>query len=514
MPVPTDISQLSQTAASNYPTGSESPNLIDNYFQTYASYIAQLRDGDGYTQEATVASAATTDIGSANSLYVQITGTTTITSFGTVYTGPRFVRFAGALTLTHNATTLILPGAANITTAAGDTCVVVPSGNPGTGWRVLAYQVGAVVPGTPADGSVTAAKLASNAVTTAKIADANVTTPKIADQNVTTPKIADANITPAKLSNSGYELGLRNRIINGAMMIDQRNAGASVTQNAAGIYTVDRWQANGTVTSKFTVQRNAASVTPPSGFTNYLGCTSSSAYTVGASETYTVAQQIEGFNVADLGWGGAGAQAVILSFWVRSSLTGTFGGSLQNSAQNRSYPFTFSVSAANTWEQKSITIAGDTTGTWLTDNGIGVRLNFSLGTGSTLSGTAGAWAGAFYTSATGATSVVGTNAATFYITGVQLERGSTATPFEFRPYGMELALCQRYYQSAPDESIVVRTTSNFSWLFPVPMRSAPTMTIFGNSGSGASFTSTASGFYQGANNTIDSGVGYTASAEL
>jgi hypothetical protein len=242
--------------------------------------------------------------------------------------------------------------------------------------------------------------------------------------------------------------GFRNRIINGDMRIDQRNAGASVTPTVSATYTLDRWNARLSVASKFSVQQNAGSVTPPAGFVNYLGCTSLSAYTVGSSETFTIQQIIEGLNCSDLAWGTANAKTVTLSFQVYSSLTGTFGGTIQNSASNRSYPFSYTVSAANTWEQKSITIAGDTTGTWLTTNGIGIRIQFSLGTGSSISGTAGAWSGSNLFSATGATSVVGTNGATFYITGVQLEVGSVATPFERRPYGTELALCQRYCYQA------------------------------------------------------------------
>lgn len=140
MPVPTLISSLSQTAASNSPPGSESPTLTDDYFRAHAGFLAMLRDFKQFSTEATLASAATTDIGAANSYAVAITGTTTITSLGVDYQGPRFVRFAGALTLTHNATTLILPGNANITTAAGDTMVVVPSGTPAAGWRVVSYQ--------------------------------------------------------------------------------------------------------------------------------------------------------------------------------------------------------------------------------------------------------------------------------------------------------------------------------------------------------------------------------------
>lgn len=240
---------------------------------------------------------------------------------------------------------------------------------------------------------------------------------------------------------SGGLYGFKNRIINGAMMIDQRNAGASVTAND-GVFPVDRFKFNVAVNGKGTGQQ---STTAPVGFINSLLFTSTSAYSVGASENLNIDHYVEGLNVADLAWGTANAAAVTLSFWVRSSLTGTFGGSVNNSASNRSYPFTYTINVANTWEQKSITIAGDTSGTWLTTNGSGIKLHFSLGTGTTYSGTAGSWAAANYVSATGATSVVGTNGATFYITGVQLEKGSTATSFDYRPYGAELALCQRYY---------------------------------------------------------------------
>jgi hypothetical protein len=286
---------------------------------------------------------------------------------------------------------------------------------------------------------------------------------------------------------------MKNRIINGAMVIDQRNAGASVTPVNGEVYTLDRWLSAATVTSKFSVQQNAGSVTPPAGFVNYLGTTSLSAYTVGASEVFAMQQKIEGFNIADLGWGTANAKTVTLSFWVRSSLTGTFGGSLANSALDRSYPYSYTISAANTWEQKSITITGDTTGTWLTTNGVGVRVYFSLGVGSTNSGTAGSWAGATYVSATGATSVVGTNGATFYITGVQLEVGSSATGFDYRIYSTELANCQRYYSrlnSATSNAYTAfgsaawnsATTINGYLKYPTTMRSSPTITYGGTVG--------------------------------
>jgi len=281
----------------------------------------------------------------------------------------------------------------------------------------------------------------------------------------------------------------RNRIINGAMVLDQRNAGASVTP-ASGTYTLDRWLTYQSVASKFSVQQNAGAVTPPVGFGNYLGATSLSSYAVLSGDYYLIQQMIEGFNTADLAFGTANAATVTLSFWVRSSLTGTFGGALSNSAGNRSYPFTFTISTANTWEQKTITVAGDTSGTWIgATNGIGLMVRFGLGVGTTYSGTAGAWAGATYFSATGATSVVGTNGATFYITGVQLEAGTTASPFEYRQYGTELLLCQRYCEvwrfqtSSPTDRYSLGTGwGNAQQIYPllVQKRGNPTVTIQGS----------------------------------
>lgn len=245
---------------------------------------------------------------------------------------------------------------------------------------------------------------------------------------------------------SANDFTFRNRIINGDMRIDQRNNGASVSP-AASQYTLDRWNAvMNAASAKYSVQQNAGSVTPPAGFSNYLGATSLGAYTVAAGEIMAFQQAIEGYNIADLGWGTASAASVTLSFWVRSSLTGTFGGAVRQGSGARSYPFTYTISSANTWEYKTVTIPGDTTGTYASNNTAGLLISFGLGVGSTFSGTAGSWADSNFVSATGATSVVGTNGATFYITGVQLEAGTVATPFERRPYGTELALCQRYYQ--------------------------------------------------------------------
>jgi hypothetical protein len=319
----------------------------------------------------------------------------------------------------------------------------------------------------------------------------------------------------AQVASLGVSEAFKNRIINGAMVIDQRNAGASFTQTTAA-YCVDRWNVNGSASSKFTVQQNAGAVTPPLGFTNYLGITSLSSYSVAAGDYFYLMQGIEGFNVADLGWGTANAKTVTVSFWVRSSLTGTFGGVLRNliSGATRSYPFTYSINAANTWELKSITVAGDITGTWATGNGNSLTVCYGLGTGSTFSGTAGAWVSSNLISATGAVSVVGTNGATFYITGVQLEVGTQATSFEYRQYGQELVLCQRYFEGGVARWRGYDTSATVVWtnFFKVTKRATPTMT--GTSTPTALDTSAFTMQASGAG-TVDTGnVTWTASIEL
>lgn len=285
------------------------------------------------------------------------------------------------------------------------------------------------------------------------------------------------------------DLNFRNRIINGDMRIDQRNAGASITPSTNGTMCLDRWKCGlntGLAASKYSVQQSS---TAPAGFNNSVLITSTSAYTVQADDYSTFSQAIEGFNFADLGWGTANAQPITISFQIRSSLTGTFAGWVQNNNADRSYPFTFTISAANTWESKTITIAGDTTGTWVgATNSTGLLFGFNLGTGSNRQGTANTWNASNARSVSGAANLIATNAATMYITGVQLEAGSVATPFERRPYGTELALCQRYFHryDIPESALLTAARGNSTTgvcyhefkLHPT-MRSSPTFSESG-----------------------------------
>jgi len=291
--------------------------------------------------------------------------------------------------------------------------------------------------------------------------------------------------------NGGPLAGIRNRIINGDMRVDQRNNGSSITPVDTQ-FSADRWGCSLTQASKYSVQQTSG---PGYGYS--LGVTSLSNYSVAAGDFFGLRHTIEGHNFSDLQWGNPAAKTVTLSFQVKSSLTGTFGGAVANSGLNRNYPFTYTISTANTWETKSITIPGDTAGTWLGGTNIGAVLYFGLGVGSTYSGTAGTWAAGTKLSATGAVSVVGTNTATFHITNIQLEIGSTATTFEFRPYGQELAMCQRYFCLV---SSVVLRGADYASVFvsrgwPVEMRVAPTTTL---SAGTATLNKTTSGFYQDA----------------
>ena len=291
-------------------------------------------------------------------------------------------------------------------------------------------------------------------------------------------------VTLAQSASAGYTPFFKNRVINGAMRIDQRNLGASTTPAVDGVFHIDRWQSYGTgaAPSKYSVQRNAGAVTPPPGFDHYLGLTSLSAYPSAAGDYLSQSQYIEGNNIVDFAWGTSSAKTVTLSFWVRSSLSGQFGGAIQNAARNRSYPYIYTITSPNTWEYKTITIPGCPDGTWLTDNSIGCQVIFNIGVGTVYgSGTPGAWANANWWGSTGDTKITAVNGATWYITGVQLEVGSAATSFDYRNYGTELALCQRYFYRMYGVSCTlgIINQASGSWTLttmthPTTMRTNPT----------------------------------------
>ena len=306
-------------------------------------------------------------------------------------------------------------------------------------------------------------------------------------------------------------MGFRNRIINGDMRIDQRNNGASVI-NATN-YIVDRWADFKAGSGGYTAQR---STTAPVGFTNSFQHTVTTAVSPAAGDVYQIIQPIEGYNTADLGFGTASAQAVTVSFWVRSSVTGLYSIFLYNSAGNRSYVATYSIAVANTWEQKSITIAGDTSGTWLTDNGLGISLGFDLGSGSNQNTTAGAWQAGAFRRTSGCVNWISTNGATFYITGVQLEAGTVATPFERRDYGRELMMCQRYF--ARFNALTSTTARVGTNVLPVQMRASPTVAAAFDSGTGATYTTLSgvpgTGLFQDTAHSVTATANITVTAEL
>lgn len=243
----------------------------------------------------------------------------------------------------------------------------------------------------------------------------------------------------------------RNRIINGDMRIDQRGS-ASTPVTSAG-YAMDRFRVGANLTSGTFAFSQSNLPSPLPGFTKCAKLVGTSINVSGAGNAFYVNQLIEGYNIADLGWGATGAVPVTITFWIYCTSTGTFSIALRNGDTTRSYVSNFTISAANTWQQVSFTAPGDTTGTWATDNTIGMYLTFGFGIGTTFQTTAGSWqTGNYY----GTTSTSSLGSSTVYITGVQLEKGIIATPFEFRPYGMELQLCQRYY-----EILTLPTNNNY-----------------------------------------------------
>ena len=290
------------------------------------------------------------------------------------------------------------------------------------------------------------------------------------------------------LADSTQTYGMKNRIINGDMRIAQRGTTAFAIDNGNWYYAVDRFSAYQSVSSsKFSVQQNYNNITPPAGFKNYVGAYTTTAYTPTGGDWFPMRQTIEGYNVADLEFGTANAKSVTASFWVRSSITGTHGGAFYNNDGSRSYPFTYTISSGNTWEYKTITIPGDTSGTWSTTNGGGLTIAFSMGTGTTNSGPAGSWASAFYASATGAVAPVATLGATWYITGLQVEKGTVATQFDYRQHTAELHLCQRYFEMSYDVGTKPGTASSLQQGSIGMGCSSNSMGAYNRAGSGVTF---------------------------
>jgi hypothetical protein len=298
---------------------------------------------------------------------------------------------------------------------------------------------------------------------------------------------------------TGNPVVFRNRVINGDFKIDQRNNGASFTPTVVGkTYALDRWWGWIATASKFSVQRSTE-VPVGQGFTNSVLVTSLSAYSTPVGGYYGFGQHIEGYNIADMGFGTASATTATLSFWARSSIAGTFSVALENGSFNRSYIFNYTISSVNTWQYFTLPFRADITGTWDNTTGQGVRLWWDLGSNdTTYAGAAGSWLAADKLRTTGSVSLIGTNAATLYIAGVQLEKGSVATPFEVRPYATELALCQRYYVRFTGDgafkplglaTALSTTAATGIIVAPTSMRSQPTIIDISSSSNTCAYTS-------------------------
>jgi len=475
--------------------------VITNLTATGAS-IASANVGNAVITAATVTGAS---IASAN-LGTAVITTGTVTNLTATSASVASANAAVALVTTGTVTNLTSTGA-SIASANLGTAVI--TGLTATGASIASANIGNAYITTLSftNASITSANIGTAVITTltatgASIASVNAGVAVLAAGTAALPSLTttgDTNTgiyfpaadqvavttggTVAAAFNSNG-LFFRNRIINGDMRIDQRNAGASVNNAAAvNTYVIDRFALYGTSASKISGQQ---STTVPTDYTNSFLITSLAATSPSAGDAYGFRQVIEGTNVSDLNWGSASAKTITISFWVRSSITGTYSLALFNAdAPNRSYIATYAINSANTFEYKTVTIAGDTSGTWLKTTGQGIQVWWDLGSGTNFNDTAGSWIGSLKVRTSGSVNFVGTNGATFYITGVQLETGSVATPFERRPYGTELMLCQRYCQKlAGDTTYTVvadgwqsSTTSGvFTYSFGNPMRASPTLT--------------------------------------
>ena len=448
-------------------------------------------------QGANIASATTTDIGAATGNYIHITGTTTITGLGTIQAGTeRTVIFDGALTLTYNATSLKLPSLASITTAAGDRAIFRSEGS--GNWQCIDYvrASGAALVASGGNmvntGASTSGDIPKYTDTTGTAladgygVDTDGTLSADSDSRIATQKAVktyvDAKPTPFP--------AFKNLLIGGDFTTNPWQRGTTFNSAASGVYTADRWLPSFTTVGSG-VFNIASAADAPTVSQAGMYATQSLKVTVGTAATgtgagtfFNVQQRIEDYNMVQLGFGQSGAQSVAVSFWVKSSVNGTYSVALGNTAGNRSYPVNFTINSANTWEKKTITIAGDTTGTWVTapSAAAGLYLYIVLHTGSTYQGTNATWvAGALFGSSSNTNTFITTLNATFQLALVQLEAGSTATAFESLPEDVVLGRCRRYAVVAT-RYVPASTAQNLATL---NMRATPTIT-----GGGSGFTST------------------------
>lgn len=383
---------------------------VDNYVASDST------PSDGIT---ILPSATVVDIGAATTRTVSITGVTGISSFGS--TGQegawRFVRFASVLVITHNATSMVLPGNNSVTTAANDSAIFYCT-SPGN-WVCTAYFRNSAV------------------------------------EPVVSPTGALAVVGAVSAGTPPFVLAphaLRNRVINGCFRVNQRAAPGTpfaVGTPGVGVYCADRFY--GFITAGTgTMTLDVLSAVGVGGYpAPYLRAQTTVAdAALAGTDSYRFGTLIEAQNIADLGWGTASAQPVTVTFLARAGTAGTYSGSLANAGRTRCYPFSFSIIFPSVWTVITIVIPGDTTGpAWARDNTAGIELAFDFGSAAGMRGAAGAWSSSNLVGVTGARSPITTFAEDLQIAAVQLERGNYGTSFEARPYSMELEMCQRYFEA-------------------------------------------------------------------
>lgn len=451
---------------------------VDNYVASDST------PSDGVT---VLPSATVVDIGAATTRTVLITGVAGVSSFGsTALDGAwRFVRFASVLVITYNATSMVLPGNNSVTTAAGDSAIFYCA-SPGN-WVCTAYFRNTAI--APVVGET-------------------------GDFRTYGP--VSAGTPPFVLSPHA----MRNRVINGCLRVNQRGAPGTlfpVTVGSGVVYTADRffgYVSAGTGTMQLNVSSSVGVGGYPGNYLRTLTTVADAA--LAGLDGYIVGQSIEAQDVADLGWGTAGAQPVTLSFLVRASSAGTYGGALQNAAGTRSYPFQFSIIFPSFWTIVQIVIPGDTTGpAWSTGAGIGISVIFDFGCAAALRGPADVWASSKFYGVTGAMSPITTLGEELQIAAVQLERGNYATSFEARPISLELSMCQRYYEEV---AIVASNSALYTpGFYKVNKRAVPVLSVKTGSLDGATLNTgyqPLASFRQETLSATDSDVLIAASAEL